>query len=121
MSRRRRVTGRIRTQKTPRQPVKVETGAILPGILLCRSSIAALETLSLHYLADTPDPVNNRQPGRHNIDPQTGGSAQAADIVKRAIGWLNRCRYLAKAWEYRNRSVPAVPRDASIRLMERKL
>jgi transposase len=37
-------------------------------------------------------------------------------IVERTIGWLGRCRRLAKDWENRNRNALA-----SIRLMLRKL
>jgi transposase len=42
-------------------------------------------------------------------------------IVKRSIGWLNRCRRLAKDWECLNRNGVAFLRWASIRLMVRKL
>jgi transposase len=42
-------------------------------------------------------------------------------IVERSIGWLNRCRRLAKDWECRNRSALAFLRWASVRLMLRKL
>lgn len=42
-------------------------------------------------------------------------------IVERAIGWLNRCRRLAKDWECLSRSGLAFLRWASIRLMVRKL
>ena len=42
-------------------------------------------------------------------------------IVERTIGWLNRCRRLAKDWENRNHSALAFLRLASIRLMLRKL
>jgi len=42
-------------------------------------------------------------------------------IVERTIGWLNRCRRLAKGWECRNRKALAFLRLASIRLMMRKL
>jgi len=42
-------------------------------------------------------------------------------IVERTIGWLNRCRRLAKDWECLNRSGLAFLRWASIRLMTRKL
>jgi transposase len=42
-------------------------------------------------------------------------------IVERTIGWLNRCRRLAKDWECLNRSALAFLRWASIRLMVRKL
>jgi len=42
-------------------------------------------------------------------------------IVERTIGWLNRCRRLAKDWECLNRSARAFLRWASIRLMLRKL
>jgi transposase len=38
-----------------------------------------------------------------------------------AIGWLNRCRRLAKDWECLNRNALAFLRWASIRLMVRKL
>jgi transposase len=41
-------------------------------------------------------------------------------IVERTIGWLNRCRRLAKDWECLNRSGLAFLRWASIRLMVRK-
>jgi transposase len=41
-------------------------------------------------------------------------------IVERTIGWLNRCRRLAKDWECRNRNALAFLRWASIRLMLRK-
>ncbi len=42
-------------------------------------------------------------------------------IVKRSIGWLNRCRRLAKDWESLNFSAFIFLRLASIRLMLRKL
>jgi len=42
-------------------------------------------------------------------------------IVERTIGWLNRCRRLAKDWENLNRKALAFLRLASIRLMLRKL
>jgi transposase len=42
-------------------------------------------------------------------------------IVERTIGWLNRCRRLAKDWECLNCNALAFLRWASIRLMVRKL
>ena len=42
-------------------------------------------------------------------------------IVERTIGWLNRCRRLAKDWENLTESALAFLRLASIRLMLRKL
>lgn len=42
-------------------------------------------------------------------------------IVERTIGWLNRCRRLAKDWDCLNRNGLAFLRWASIRLMVRKL
>ncbi len=42
-------------------------------------------------------------------------------IVERTFAWLNRCRRLAKDWEYLNRKALAFVRLASIRLMLRKL
>jgi transposase len=42
-------------------------------------------------------------------------------IVERTIGWLNRCRRLAKDWECLNGKALAFLRWASIRLMLRKL
>ena len=42
-------------------------------------------------------------------------------IVERTIGWLNRCRRLAKDWECLNRRGLAFLELASIRLMLRKL
>ena len=42
-------------------------------------------------------------------------------VVERTIGWLNRCRRLAKDWENLNRNALAFLRLASIRLMLRKL
>ena len=42
-------------------------------------------------------------------------------VVERTIGWLNRCRRLAKDWECLNRSARAFLRWASIRMMLRKL
>ena len=41
--------------------------------------------------------------------------------TSRTIGWLNRCRRLAKDWENLNRTGLAFLRLASIRLMLRKL
>lgn len=38
-------------------------------------------------------------------------------IIERTIGWLNRCRRLAKDWENLNRKALAFLRLASIRLM----
>ncbi len=42
-------------------------------------------------------------------------------IVERSIGWLGRCRRLAKDWENLNHNALAFLRLASIRLMLRKL
>jgi transposase len=42
-------------------------------------------------------------------------------IVERTIGWLNRCRRLAKDWECLNRNGLTFLRWASIRLMLRRL
>lgn len=42
-------------------------------------------------------------------------------IVERSIGWLNRCRRLAKDWENLNLSGLTFLRLASIRIMLRKL
>jgi transposase len=42
-------------------------------------------------------------------------------IVERTIGWLNRCRRLAKDWECLNANALAFLRWASVRLMVRKL
>jgi transposase len=42
-------------------------------------------------------------------------------IVERTIGWLNRCRRLAKDWENLNHNALAFLKWASIRLMLRKL
>ena len=42
-------------------------------------------------------------------------------IVERTIGWLNRCRRLAKDWECLNRSALIFLRWASVRLMLRRL
>ncbi len=42
-------------------------------------------------------------------------------IVERSIGWLNRCRRLAKDWENRNHNALAFLHLASIRLMLRRL
>jgi transposase len=42
-------------------------------------------------------------------------------IVERTIGWLNRCRRLAKDWECLNQNGLAFMRWASIRLMVRRL
>ena len=42
-------------------------------------------------------------------------------LVERTIGWLNRCRRLAKDWECLNRSALAYLRWSSIRMMLRKL
>ena len=42
-------------------------------------------------------------------------------IVERTIGWLNRCRRLAKNWGCPSRNGLAFLRWASIRLMVRKL
>lgn len=42
-------------------------------------------------------------------------------IVERTIGWLGRCRRLAKDWENLNRNALAFLRFASIRLMLRRL
>ena len=42
-------------------------------------------------------------------------------LVERTIGWLNRCRRLAKDWENRNHNALAFLRLASVRLMVRKL
>jgi transposase len=62
-----------------------------------------------------------------NGDRQTIGAAKGFValpkrwIVERSIGWLNRCRRLAKDWENLNLSAFIFLRLASIRLMLRKL
>ncbi|MFM2045229.1 MAG: hypothetical protein RLY86_3805 [Pseudomonadota bacterium] len=42
-------------------------------------------------------------------------------VVERSIGWVNRCRRLAKDWECLNKTALAFLRWASIRLMLRKI
>jgi len=42
-------------------------------------------------------------------------------VVERTIGWLNRCRRLAKDWECLNKNALTFLRWASVRLMLRKL
>ena len=42
-------------------------------------------------------------------------------LVERTIGWLNRCRRLAKDWENRNHNALAFLHLATIRLMLRRL
>ena len=42
-------------------------------------------------------------------------------VVERTIGWLNRCRRLAKDWECLNQSAQAFLIWAAIRLMVRNL
>jgi hypothetical protein len=42
-------------------------------------------------------------------------------IIERTIGWLNRCRRLAKDWECLNRNALAFLRWAAIRSMLRRL
>ena len=42
-------------------------------------------------------------------------------VVERTIGWLNRCRRLAKDWECLNRNALAFLRWAAIRSMLRRL
>jgi putative transposase len=42
-------------------------------------------------------------------------------IVERTIGWLNRCRRLAKDWENQTQNALAFLKWASVRLMIRKL
>lgn len=42
-------------------------------------------------------------------------------VVERTIGWLNRCRRLAKDWECLNRNALTFLRWASIRVMLRRL
>jgi putative transposase len=42
-------------------------------------------------------------------------------IVERTIGWINRCRRLAKDWQNLNRNALAFLKLACIRLMLRKL
>jgi transposase len=42
-------------------------------------------------------------------------------IVEQTIGWLNRCRRLAKDWECLNRNALAFLRWASIQIMIRRL
>jgi transposase len=41
-------------------------------------------------------------------------------IVERTIGWLNRCRRLAKDWECLNQSALAFLRWSSVRLMRKR-
>jgi transposase len=42
-------------------------------------------------------------------------------VVERTIGWLNRCRRLAKDWECLDKNALTFLRWASVRLMLRKL
>jgi transposase len=69
------------------------------------------------------DPTSDAKGG----DRQTIGAAKRFValpkqwIVERSIGWLNRCRRLAKDWENLNLSAFIFLRLASIRLMLRKL
>lgn len=42
-------------------------------------------------------------------------------VVERTIGWLNRCRRLAKDWETKTHNALAFLKLASIRLMVRRL
>ncbi len=42
-------------------------------------------------------------------------------VVERTIGWLNRCRRLAKDWECLNKNALAFLRWASVRMMLRKM
>lgn len=42
-------------------------------------------------------------------------------VVERTIGWLNRCRRLAKDWECLNKNALAFLRWASVRMMLRRL
>jgi transposase len=58
--------------------------------------------------------VKRSDPGKFVVLPKRW-------IVERTIGWLNRCRRLAKDWECLNRNALAFLRWASIRLMMRKL
>jgi len=58
--------------------------------------------------------VKRSDAGRFVVLPKRG-------IVERTIGWLNRCRRLAKDWECLSRNGLAFLPWASIRLMVRKL
>ncbi len=58
--------------------------------------------------------VKRRDAGRFVVLPKRW-------LVERTIGWLNRCRRLAKDWECLNRNGLAFLRWASVRLMVRKL
>src|SRR5271165_1380663 len=42
-------------------------------------------------------------------------------VVERTIGWLNRCRRLAKDWECLNKNARAFLRWASVRIMLKRL
>jgi len=42
-------------------------------------------------------------------------------VVERTIGWLNRCRRLAKDWECLNKNALAFLRWASVRFMLRRI
>jgi len=52
---------------------------------------------------------------------EKAGGLRRRDAVERTIGWLNRCRRLAKDWECPNREALLFLRLASILLRMRKL
>ena len=66
-----------------------------------------------------PNGRDHRQPEREKC--RTFVVLPKRWIVERTIGWLNRCRRLAKDWECFNRNALAFLRWASIRIMLRKL
>ena len=58
--------------------------------------------------------LRRRDSGRFTVLPKRW-------IVERTIGWLNRCRRLAKDWECLDRNRPAFLQWASVRRMLRSL
>ena len=53
--------------------------------------------------------------------PRPSTSSPGAFVVERTIAWINRCRRLAKDYEYLNRTAVAFIRLVSIRFMLRRL
>jgi transposase len=61
-------------------------------------------------------------PARPRLLEQGGeGVVPGPEPAVETIGWLNRCRRLAKDWECLNRSALAFLRWASVRIMLRRL
>jgi transposase len=88
-------------------------GRVIKATIRCVIPVARLKC-SFSSAATGPPNSQTLGPGKFVVLPKRW-------IVERTIGWLKRCRRLAKDWECRNQTGRAFLRWASVRLMMRKL